>query len=578
MKLKTKLQLGVGFLFLLIFVLGGASAWYINRLSHDAQDILKDNYLTIDISKSILRELGNDNHQLNQKEVHTIDGWLQRQKQNITEKGESEVTIFISNSFDSLKKQVDITKKISLKTDIREHLYQLIEINIQAIIKRNNVVMASSKNATIYIAIFGSICVLIAFSFIVNFPGYVANPIKDITEGIKEISNKNYKKRIHLDRKDEFAELAEAFNLMAGRLYDFENSNLALILFEKLRLETIINHMRDAVIGLDAQKNILFANPIALSLLNTNFQSIVGKYAPDIAIKNDLMREILADSQQNELKIYSDEKESYFTKELFEIKAPDDEQQELSKMHFGTVILLKNITKYHELDVAKTNFMATISHELKTPISAIKMSLKLLKDVRVGDMNKEQTDLVKNIDEDTQRLLKLTSEMLDLTQLETGNIQLNIQEIQAGEILEYAIQATKFSASQKQIEFNLLMDEHLPLLLADVEKTAWVMINFISNAIRYSPEKAPITLKIKKQLNFIAFTVIDLGKGIDEKYQKRIFERYFQVPSDNAHKGGTGLGLAISKEFIEAQNGSVFVESEVGTGSTFGFLLPIKNG
>ena len=218
--------------------------------------------------------------------------------------------------------------------------------------------------------------------------------------------------------------------------------------------------------------------------------------------------------------------------------------------------------------------MATISHELKTPISSIKMSLKLLKDIRIGTVNTEQSDLIKNIDEDTSRLLKLTTEMLDLTQIETGNIQLNIQQTDAKAIVDYAVEATKFAATQKQIDWKIEIDEALSFVQADIEKTAWVLINFISNAIRYSPDKGKIEIAVVQKENFIAFTVKDAGKGIDEKYQKRIFDRYFQVPTETAQKGGTGLGLAISKEFIKAQNGEIFVESEIGMGSIFGFLLP----
>ncbi|MEO5911576.1 MAG: ATP-binding protein [Pelobium sp.] len=577
MNIKTKLRLGTGFLFILIITLVASSTWYINRLSTDAKLILKDNYLSIDISKSILQKLGANDKILTAAEIFEINNLIKRQQNNITEAGEDKVSKTIAGNF--AKISADSVNLQQIKENLRTDLYIIIDINMKAIILKNNIALQTSKNATIYVSLFGSICIIIALIFIVNFPGYIANPIKVITEGIKEIAQKNYQKRIYIDGSDEFAQLAAAFNQMAKRLNDFENSNLANIIFQKLRLETIINNMRDAVIGLDENKNILFANPVALNLLNAKAEDLKGSYALDFALKNDLMREILAEKNQKELKIYADERESFFSKEIFELKtAINPENDELSERHFGSVILLKNITKYHELDLAKTNFMATISHELKTPIAAIKMSLKLLNDDRVGEMNKEQTDLVKNIEEDTQRLLKLTSEMLDLTQLETGNIQLNIQEVEASEILEYAMQAIKFSAAQKQIEFNLFKEDHLPALLADVEKTAWVVINFISNAIRYSPEKAPITINIKKQHNFVSFTISDLGKGIDEKYQKRIFERYFQVPSDTAHKGGTGLGLAISKEFIEAQNGSIFVESEIGTGSTFGFLLPAKQG
>jgi signal transduction histidine kinase len=554
-----------------------ASAWYINRLSEDAKVILKDNYLTIDISKSILQKLGANSKVLYQNDISEIKSLLKKQQNNITETGEAKVTEIISADFDKI-----FTNPLNadeLKDNSRENLYLLMDINMKAIIMKNNIALQSSKNASIYVGIFGSICIIIALSFMINFPGYIANPLKVITEGIKEIALKNYQKRIYLEGNDELAQLAQAFNQMAKRLNDFENSNLANIIFQKLRLETIINNMRDAVIGLDENKIILFANPVALNLLNAKADDLNGSYALDIALKNDLMREILAEKNQKELKIYADEKESFFTKEIFDLKtAINLENNELSERYFGSVILLKNITKYHELDAAKTNFMSIISHELKTPIAAIRMSVKLLKDDRIGEMNVEQVELLKNIDNDTQRLLKITSELLDLTQLESGNIQLNIHDVAAKEIVDYAINTIKFSAQQKNIDLNVDLTDNLPKLKADVEKTAWVLINFLSNAVRYSPEKSTINICVKNMNDALEFSVTDVGKGIEEKYQKRLFEKYFQVPSNTSHKGGTGLGLAISKEFIEAQQGHIYVKSEIGTGSTFGFLLPsVKN-
>ncbi len=575
MNIKTKLRLGTGFLFVLIIGLVVASTWYINRLSKDAQLILKDNYLSIDISKSILQELGGNGKVLNAEEINKINQLIQKQRNNITEIGEEKVTNNIFIDFTKISSNPNNLEE--LKDKIRANLYLIMDINMKAIVLKNNIALQTSKNATLYVGIFGSICIMIALSFIFNFPGYIANPLNVITEGIEEITLKNYQKRIVVEGNDELAQLAQAFNHMAKRLNDFENSNLANIIFEKLRLETIINNMKDAVIGLDENKNILFANAVALNLLNAKADDLKGRYALDIALKNDLMREILAGKNQKELKIYADEKESFFTKEVFELKTEiNPKNDELSERHFGSVILLKNITKYHELDAAKTNFMSIISHELKTPISAIRMSIKLLKDKRIGDMNLEQNDLLKNIDDDTQRLLKITSEMLDLTQLESGNIQLNIHEVNAQDIVDYAINTVKFSAQQKGIDFKVSLNNNLPKVKADVEKTAWVLTNFLSNAVRYSPEKSTIHVCVKPDDDAIEFSVTDVGKGIEEKYQKRLFEKYFQVPSNTSEKGGTGLGLAISKEFIEAQQGSIYVKSEIGTGSTFGFLLPLK--
>jgi signal transduction histidine kinase len=231
------------------------------------------------------------------------------------------------------------------------------------------------------------------------------------------------------------------------------------------------------------------------------------------------------------------------------------------------VIILRNITIFKELDFAKTNFIATVSHELKTPIASIKLSLQLLEKSETGKINEDQKQLIESIKEDSQRLLKITGELLDISQLETGNIHLSIEKSNPYQIVNYAVDAVKVQAEQKQIELIIEAENDLPDLKVDSEKTAWVLINFLTNAITYSSNQSKIFVKLKKENNQVVFQVIDNGKGIDKRYQSKVFDKYFQIPGSN--KSGTGLGLAISKEFIEAQNGTIAVKSELGLGSTF---------
>ena len=181
--------------------------------------------------------------------------------------------------------------------------------------------------------------------------------------------------------------------------------------------------------------------------------------------------------------------------------------------------------------------------------------------------NPDQKHLLESIKDDANRLLKITGELLNMTQVETGNIQLNIKPANPKEIVDYAVAFNKVLAEQKKIHVDVSLPEKIPAVLADSEKTAWVISNLVSNAIRYSPENSTILLSIQEKGNGIQFLVRDEGQGIDPQYKNKIFDRYFRVPG--SQKGGTGLGLAISKEFIEAQNGSISVESNIGTGSAF---------
>ena len=566
MTIKNKLRVGISFLFLLAIICCGLSIYYVNRLSDDEKNILKDNYESVQYTKNICVAIDAGHSVLSSQLIKVIEANITAEEHDITEPGEGQLADSLRSKFETLKRiDANAPNVAELRSSIRKLSYGIMQLNMTAIERKYATATATANRATLIMAFVASFLFLIAFSFVVNFPGYIANPIKELTDRIKEVSNRNYQQQLNFKSNDEFGELGQAFNTMTRKLDEYEHSNLASILFEKKRIETIINSMHDAIIGLDEKSFIIFANAVASTLIGLPEQSLTGKYAPDIALENDLLRNLLV-NDQHKMKIYSDNREGFYTKEVLSVMSKDKV--------IGKVVILKNITEFQQLDEAKTNFIATISHELKTPISSIKMSLKLLEDNRIGDMNTEQKQLLENIDEDARRLLQITGELLDMAQVETGKLQLNFGSTHPKNIVDYAVKALKTTAEQKHITINVQCDENLPDVQADLDKTTWVLINLLSNAIKYSHEKAVVDLVVKVyKADEIEFSVQDYGRGIDQKYLSRIFERYFKVPGASSDQTGTGLGLAIAKDFIEAQAGKIGVESELGEGSRFYFTL-----
>lgn len=581
MKIKTKLHLGFSFLFLMMIFFGAFAAYYLKEISNTSKVILRDNYESLSIMKEIRRIIDNQDLPFSNSSAVDLESYLKKQERNITEKGEHNFTADIRRDFELLKIPLqDLSQRGQIVRRIRNNISQVEELNMRAIVRKNEEAQNSVKEANLYLQIIGSFIIIILFSFIVNIPGFIADPLLELVEGIKEISRKNYQARLDFPESNEFAPIATAFNHMAEKLRDWENSNLEKILSEKLRIETIIEQMQDGIIGLNEKSEIIFINPVAQNLLGQFKNVIIGQNARELAKSNDLLKNLLENKQSEKaIKIYANGRESYFQPESREIMIPstqllnEDKPMLTSSESAGEVYILKNITKFKELEEAKTNFIATISHELKTPISSIKLSLKLLEDKRVGGLNTEQSNLVDTIKEDTQRLLKITSELLDIAQIETGNIHLNFTASEPDQIVDYAVNSIKFQADQNNIQVECLSQPDMPRVYADVEKTTWVMINLLSNALRYSPAKSSIIVQILPVGDMVEFSVKDFGKGIESQYQAKLFQRFYQVPTEGK-KIGTGLGLSISKDFIEAQKGVIFVESEPGAGSRFGFRLP----
>lgn len=398
MNVKRKIEAGLLFLFTLSIVITGISAYSTKKLADDSNAILMNNYGSIVYAKDMLKELSlhtNDTAKPNTTEFEKI---LTRQHANITEQGEKNLTDSISHFINQIKTANE--PKISI-VSINHLLYKIMELNMNAVEKRNALAQETARKAFIYLLISGVLFLILAIIFIAKFPSYIALPI--------------------------------------------------------------LKRDRD-----------------------------------------------------------------------------------------------------------KTNLIATVSHEIKTPIAAIKLSTKLLEDSRVGSLNEEQRQLIQNIKEDTMRVLKITTEVLNMAQMESGKIQLNIHPSNPKQIIDYAIEATHMQAEHKHIKFELLLDKALPTVDSDIEKSAWVMVNLLSNAIRYSPENNKIVISILTHEHTVEFSVQDFGNGIEHQYLNKIFDRYFQVPGS---KPGTGLGLAISKQFIEAQGGKIWAESKIGNGSKFSFTL-----
>lgn len=431
--------------------------------------------------------------------------------------------------------------------------------------------MPGLHRALVWISVTGGFCILSGLGLLVWLPRSISRPIKELTRGIMEIANYNYGKRLDLKGNEEFRKVAESFNSMAERLTEYRASTLADILSAKKFLEAIVNSIHEPIIGLNRQREILFINNEALNVLNLNRDSVIRRSAEELALKNDLLRRLIRElvtpgEKKEPLKIYADNKESYFQASYIPIENAEAGKNEPRDL--GDVILLKNITEFKELDSAKTTFISTISHELKTPISAIMMSLQLLEDKRVGALNDEQEQLSKSIRENSERLLGITGELLNMTQVEAGKLQMMPKITKPIELIEYAIKANQVQADKFNIQIEVEYPEgKIPKLFVDSEKIAWVLTNLLSNAIRYSKEDGRVVIGARQEGDFIELYVQDFGKGIDPRYHQSIFDRYFRVPGTKVQ--GSGLGLSISKDFVEAHGGTLTVESSLGKGSRF---------
>ena len=521
MRIQRRITLGIGILFTMILLLGIQSVGYVRQLSRATGTILADNYNSLQYAGEMLRSL-ND---IGQDSIsrHALRENLALQQQNITEISEKETTAALERHVASLS---DPVTEAEIRT-VREDLFRIMELNMAAIRAKSAGVEQRADYAMWWLIAVAALCALIAGGILVWFPQSVLRPID-------------------------------------------------ALMTAKKRIEAIVDTLHEPIVGLGPDRRILFMNREAFSVLNLR-EDAVGRDAAEVALSNDLLRRLVRgvndtkkDADKEPLKIYADNKESYFQVEntpLYITPVGGREQQ-----FVGNLIVLNNVTRFKELDSAKTNFISTVSHEMKTPISSILMSLQLLGDDRLGTLNGEQKQLVTSIKESSDRLLSITGELLNMTQIETGKLKLIPKVTKPIELIDYAVKATQVLAERFCCFVEVDYPEKISKLFVDNEKIAWVITNLLSNAIHHSPERSRIIVGAVQREKAVEIYVQDFGRGIDPRYHKSIFERYFRVPGTKVQ--GSGLGLAISKEFVEAHGGTISVESEIGRGSRFSILLP----
>lgn len=607
-KLKSKITLGVLFLFLVIVLLSLLGILFTNKLAEETKGTIVNNYTSVEYSFQMLKSIENMySLQLNQvrtqafddsvvmssiqNEKNIFDEKLEKETNNITEAGEAELVDQLHNNY---KEYLDLVKELKASREfnendlnqlhsqyltVRQTISEVYDLNMFAIQKKSSEMQNLADEITIYMAIVATISIIITLSFIFYFPSRIVEPIKELTARIKSISERKYNQKLEISSKDELGELASAFNLMAERLKLYEAKHIDQLLSEQKRMESLVHNLDDGVLLIDENKNVVVANKKILDITGLKEPEIVTHYLPDVAAHNDLVREIykttLSSNQESEqgkpLRIIFNNEEFFYKIEKEEIKTYSEFSRQ--ETFIGYLILLKNITQFQIRDTAKTNLLATASHELKTPLSSINLSLKLLEDKRLGGLNKEQSEVINSLRQQSNRLSRVINELLDYSQIETGNIRLNFTPVKPEDVIELGVTALIMQAAEKNIHLETEIEENLPEVRADLEKVVFVFVNLLNNAIRYSKQNDEIKLQANKYNGEVRFSVIDKGPGISKEDQEKLFQRFTQVGKKS--RQGWGLGLAISKEFVLAQRGQIWVESEPGKGSKFVFSLPI---
>ncbi|MHB1276767.1 MAG: sensor histidine kinase [Bacteroidia bacterium] len=605
--IKTRIQLGVSTFLLVIVVLGSASIYYLRVIQKNAESIFTRNYAILEKSERfahyshqfrvnwIYFASGLDNSQTAIKKLYTgiyeVDSILINQRYLANGEVEPELMDSVRLALDKFKLDFKQSRfggtfdTTAVSGEISADLDRMIEVNERlANVLRKDVMSRYEKTKLTVNQVITSMVVLsvslsaLGFLLLWLIPRYIVGPLNELAVRITRIGDKDFSQRMKgLNKSDEFGMLATAFNRMANQLNTYEQMNITEMVKEKKRIETIIDHLNEAIMVTDETNVVIWMNEQAETLFGLPRQAILGMKLNEIRPINFSEEALWSRPNEQGASLFNfsaqiGNRTKYYHKEEVSVGTSLGSKNGISA---GKVIIFYDITDFRELDIAKTNFMATLSHQFKTPISAMNISLDLLKNPKLGKLNEEQEKLVATLKTQNERLLGMVNELLDLGQIETGKIRLMKEEISAEELVNHSLSTIKAILENRKLTVEKEFEKGLPELEMDLEKITWVLNNLLTNAARYSPEKGHIYLSVTKQNGFLSFSVRDEGPGIEEGMMARIFEKYQRNKFDKTK--GTGLGLAIAREIIEAHKGKITVESELGKGSTFTFTLPYSS-
>ena len=241
----------------------------------------------------------------------------------------------------------------------------------------------------------------------------------------------------------------------------------------------------------------------------------------------------------------------------------------------GVVLILQDVTQFRELDKMKSDFMAAVSHEFRTPLTSVNMGVDILRQKLLGPLTKAQEELLDTSKQDCERLTKLVRELLQLSKLESGKVEMREDIVEVRRVIESTLQPLYLPFREKGVELRFAVENHVPQLLGDEQQFSWVISNLVTNALRYTDRGGSVEVSAVPDGDSVLIRVEDTGRGIPAEHLNSIFDKFVQVKqSADSTPGSVGLGLAIAKEIVELYGGKIWVESELNRGTAFYFRLP----
>jgi len=607
--LRRKILLGYSSALVLVMIVLIWAIVNLVNLGKASDSILRENYNSIiaaeDMINLIERQdsailllfMGYENEGLQQfhENINGFLQWLGRAKDNITVVGEDKIVQNIDHryrayllNFSTLRLLYENDSQKAARfyhetvlpsfLSVRDECVHLREINQKTMFNASNRARYVASRAIWSMAVIGITALALGLGFSLLLSKLIVKPLQQINDATHQIADGNYDVEILVQSSDELGILAHEFNLMTKKLKAYHDLNIEQIVTEKQRSETIIRNISDGIVVVNTQFKITGMNPAAHKIFNISPETVVQDQHFLEIINNEPLYNYLKQAIDSCKPPIIEEHKNIITVQRGDARM--HYQFSITPMYskpgslLGVLLLLLDITKLKELDRLKSEFVMAASHELRTPLTSMEMSIGLLQEKLTSKLGEKERQLLDVLGEETRRLIALVKDLLDLSRIEAGKMEMNFECVAIATIFEQVITLFKAQAAEKFIDLSFKMNENLPQIKADFSKISWIISNLIANALRYTKTGGHIRLAAEQIGSQVHISISDDGTGIPYEYQSKIFEKFVQIKNDKM-SGASGLGLAISKEIVRAHGGTIWVDSTPGVGSTFTFTMPV---
>jgi signal transduction histidine kinase len=613
--LRNKLLLGLAPLLAIVIGLGVWAVAMLDHLGGRIDVILRENYESVLAAEGMKEALermdsaaqfainGQDERARKQFETFrpVFKQNLETEQRNVTVPGEQQLSDRLTVNYD---KYLEQSRKfyslpaepsrarseeyyaglyqtfLEIKNDA-DKVLELNQANMKAEDLKARQAAAQSKRVMI-LAILGAAAVATAVGL--SLSRSILEPIGAVTRAARAVSRGDLDQVVPATTRDELGELATAFNTMARTIREYRQAGTARLLRAQKTAQATIDSIPDPVVVIDPTGFVERANPAARRILGVSpSENGAVPWSPPAQIRSPLdevlagRADFLPAGLDHALCLRDDGQERFFLPRVLSIRG--DHEGTL-----GAAVVLSDVTKFRVVEQLKSDMVSTVSHELKNPLTGLQMAIHLLLEEVIGPLNAKQTELLLSARQDSDRLLGMVNDLLDLTRIEQGRVTLALKPLAPADLVSEAVGRFESRADDAGIRLKGSVGFGLPPVLADQERVSHVFDNLIANALAHTQRGGTIELAAEvpaggdgngpAEAGTVRFSVTDSGEGIPPQHLARVFDRFFRVPGSRA-TGGAGLGLAIAREVVVAHGGTIDVTSQPGTGSTFTFTLPV---